>query len=283
MRNASPIVAALALACEGALPENLPAQKEDLSVAPAATIVLVHGMGSFHVGDFDYFYEVPQLYAALGANVVIPDVTAFQTIEERAGELKAQLDQLPGPFILLGHSQGGIDARYLVSQLGYADRVRAVVTIAAPHHGSPVADVALGLVPGPVEDAVNALISVVGWTLEGAHEVTVDYMENVFNPSVPDAPGVVYWSFSGRAAPFGIGGGNGWLHAPLAASWTLLDALGLVSDGIVPEASAHWGQFLGSVPADHMGEVDQPLGYTPDFDAPSFYASLLRRFRDQGW
>jgi len=281
MRNAPPIVAALALACEGALPQN-PESQENLS-PPQATIVLVHGMGSFHVGDVDYFYSVPQLYRSHGAKVFIPAVTAFDSVEERAGELKSQLDAIPGPLVLLGHSQGGVDARWLVTKLGYADRVLALVTIATPHHGSPVADVALGLIPGPVQDAVDAIIGVLGWSLAGARELTVQNMESVFNPEVPDMPGVAYWSFSGRAAPFGIGERNGWLHSPLSATWTLLDAFGYANDGMVPEPSAHWGRFLGSLPADHMGEVDQPLGYTPDFDARAFYASLLQRFHDQGW
>lgn len=35
---------------------------------------------------------------------------------------------------------GGLDARYLASQLGCSERVASVTTIATPHWGSPVAD-----------------------------------------------------------------------------------------------------------------------------------------------
>lgn len=288
MRNAAPIVAALALACAlacgGALPQESKAGADLSAPPPQATVVLIHGMGGWSdIDGVDYFYRVPALWRSLGAEVVAPGLTSVASIEKRAGELKAQLDALPGPFILVAHSQGGLDARYLISTLGYGDRVLALVTIAAPHHGSPVADVALGLTPGPVLDAANALIGVLGWSLEGAQEITTGYMENVFNPQTPDDPRVTYWSFSGRAAPFGVGKGNGWLHSPLTASWALLDALGEVNDGIVPEPSAHWGKFLGAIPADHMGEVDQPLGWTPDFDARAFYTNLLARLGAEGW
>ena len=284
MRNAAPTVAALALAC-GALPQNPQNAAQDLqSAPPRATVVLIHGMGGWaSIDGFDYFYKVPELWRSLGATVFVPGTTAFASVEERAMQLQAQLDQLTPPFILVAHSQGGIDARYLITRLGYGDKVRALVTIAAPHHGSPVADVALGLAPGALEDATDALIGLLGWSLDGAREVTVQNMENVFNPSTPDDPRVAYWSFSGRAAPFGLGSQNGWLHSPFMASWTLLEAYSDVSDGIVPEKSAHWGRFLGSIPADHMGEVDQPLGYTPDFDARAFYANLLARFYAEGW
>lgn len=276
-------LAVLAVACGGTLPENQLDSAQDLR-PPQATVVLVHGMGGFQkIEGVDYFWRVPELYRSLGATVFVPGTTTFASIEKRAGELKSQLDQIEGPLILVGHSQGGLDARYLITKLGYADRVKALVTIATPHHGSPVADVALGLAPGPLQDAVDTLIGVFGWSLDGAREVTVDYMEHHFNPDTPDMPGVTYWSFSGRAAPFGIGSSNGWLHSPLMATWTFLDADVGANDGMVPEKSAHWGTFLGSIPADHLGEVDQPLGYTPDFDAQAFYTSLLRRFRDEGW
>jgi triacylglycerol lipase len=241
-------------------------------------------MGSFpEVAGVDYFWRVPELYRSLGANVVVPGITSFASVEKRAGDLKRRLDAVPGPLILLAHSQGGLDARFLVSRLGYADRVRAIVTIAAPHHGSPVADVALGLAPGPVQDAVDCIIGTLGWSLDGAREVTVDYMEHTFNASVPDMPGVAYWSFSGRASPLGIGARNGWLHSPLLATWTFLEVHFGANDGLVPEKNAHWGRFLGSIPADHMGEVGQPLGYTPEFDEQAFYTRLLRSFHDQGW
>jgi triacylglycerol lipase len=251
---------------------------------PQATVVLVHGMGGFrNIGPVDYFFHVPGLWQRLGARVYVAAETSVASIEERAGELRAQLDAIEGPLLLVGHSQGGLDARYLVSRLGYAQRVRAVVTVAAPHHGSPVADVLLGLAPGALEDAADALIGLLGWSLDGAREVTTSYMDQTFNPSVPDAPGVAYWSFAGRASPLGLQRGSGWLHAPLLPTWTILQAEHLNSDGIVPLASARWGTYLGEIPGDHMGEVNQPLGETPGFAALSFYTHLLQRLHDAGF
>ena len=185
--------------------------------------------------------------------------------------------------MLIGHSQGGLDARWLVSKLGYAPRVRAIVTIAAPHRGSPVADVALGLTPGSVLDAADALISLLGWSLDGAREVTTSYMNSTFNPGVPDADGVAYWSFAGHASPLGLEAGTGWLHGPLLPTWSLMKAMHLESDGIVPVESQKWGEFLGQMPSDHIGEVNQPLGETPGFHALAFYAQLLQRMHDAGF
>jgi len=41
------------------------------------------------------------------------------------------------PLHLVGHSLGGLLIRYAVSELGLADRVRAVTTLGTPHRGSP--------------------------------------------------------------------------------------------------------------------------------------------------
>lgn len=285
MRSLACFPLVLAAACGGLAPAD--AVADDLSSsAPRATVVLIHGLGGFqHLEQIDYFYGVPELYRSLGAAVVIPGSSMFNTIEHRAAELKAQLDPVPGPLILVAHSQGGLDARYLVSRLGYgyADRVKAVVTIATPHHGTPLADVVAGLVPSPVAMAVDELVKPLGWSVDEVYEMTTRNMNERFNREVPDVPSVTYWSYSGQATPFGLGRRNGTLHASLVPGWTLIDAFRLANDGVVPEASAHWGDFQGTLTADHFTEVNQPVGLHFGFDAIGFYRSLLRRFHDQGW
>lgn len=295
MRLPTPRVSAVAvlllLAACGAQPQPVsPQPSQGLSArtlsarAPRSTVVLVHGLGGFsELGEIDYFYGIPGMLSRMGVNYLIPATSAFASIEVRAAQLKTQLDQIPGPLLLVAHSQGGLDARYLITRLGYASRVRALVTIGTPHHGTPVADLVFGLVPGPVVAATDALLSVLGWSLDGAAELTTSYMDQTFNGEVPDTPGVTYWSYSGEATPFALGWGNGWLHLALAATWGFLDSNGIPSDGIVPEESAHWGQFQGRLRSDHLGEVNQPLGFVPDFDARYFYASLMSRLHDQGF
>ena len=113
--------------------------------------------------------------------------------------------------------------------------------------------------------------------------MTTRNMNEHFNVEVPDVPGVAYWSYSGRATPFGLGHGEGMLHAALVPGWALIDAFHLGSDGVVPEESAHWGTFQGRLTADHFTEVNQPLGFHRGFDALGFYRGLLGQLHDQGW
>jgi hypothetical protein len=99
MRSLACFSLVLAAACGGLAPAS--ASADDLSgSAPRATVALIHGLGGFqHVEQIDYFYGVPELYRSLGAAVVIPGSSMFNTVEHRAAELKAQLDPVPGaPF-----------------------------------------------------------------------------------------------------------------------------------------------------------------------------------------
>jgi pimeloyl-ACP methyl ester carboxylesterase len=67
------------------------------------------------------------------------------------------------PLLLVGHSLGGLLARRLAAEPDIARRVRAVVTLGAPHHGSALAVLALGrlgrsLLPqSPLFPALDAL------------------------------------------------------------------------------------------------------------------------------
>jgi triacylglycerol lipase len=283
------VVAATATACGPTQQLVDPGDLQDTGAtltaqAPRATVVLVHGMGGFkNIGPIDYFFHVPALWRGLGAKVFVAAESSFQSIEARAGQLKQQLDGVSGPLVIVGHSQGGLDARWLVSKLGYAPRVKALLTIATPHRGSPIADVAAGLLDGPAEDVLNVVIGTLGWNLAGMDELTTSYMTTKFNPAVPDASGVTYWSWAGYASPLGLSSGSGWLHAPLLPTWTIMKAKGIKSDGIVPVDSQKWGAFQGTIEGDHIGEVNQPLGETPGFHALQFYTSMLQRMHDQGW
>jgi hypothetical protein len=62
---------------------------------------------------------------------------------------------------------GGLDARYLISKLGYGTKVASLTTISTPHRGSPLADVALGLTESSIlseSEAFEAIVEIVGQT-----------------------------------------------------------------------------------------------------------------------
>ncbi|MBI3395891.1 MAG: acetyltransferase [Spirochaetia bacterium] len=157
----------------------------------AYPVVFAHGLGGFdnllgvfyfgdNVGNFvgdpcDAFLEVvcngglnsgQKAYAAA--------VQPFQTSEVRgtrlADQIQSYLTSVGATYVnIIGHSQGGIDARkaakLLYQRKGFAV-VRNIVSVQSPHRGSPVAKYILDLGPG-VTSVVSALATMYGDTVYG--------------------------------------------------------------------------------------------------------------------
>jgi len=129
-------------------------------VARPHHVVLVPGFFGFaNLGDFTYFGHVrdrlKEIGPALGLDGEIEAVPTEPTasLTRRAALLcetvSSLLDRSPGRVALIGHSSGGLDARLLctpgVELPTSADpercalAVSAVVSVATPHHGTPLA------------------------------------------------------------------------------------------------------------------------------------------------
>ena len=187
-------------------------------------VVLMHGMSGFgqlELGPIGitYFDGIVEDLTKRGESVYVTVVPPYDTSAARAHALSKQIDDIlkktgKAKVNLVGHSQGGMDARVLASAagLGYGDRIASVTTVATPHRGSKVADVVLGLlkdVPHDVIDTVTGqlltLIEKTAFELQSdPHlraqllELSEQHMRDVFNPQYQDAPGVLYMSYAGR-------------------------------------------------------------------------------------
>lgn len=122
-------------------------------------LILVPGfLGFQRLGTMSYFVKVEGVLTTLGERLREDvEVHAMRTLPTgtlgaRAAKLAEFVAGLPddgGDVHLLGHSTGGLDARLFLSpgaslpttvDVGAAaSRVRSVVSIAAPHHGTPLA------------------------------------------------------------------------------------------------------------------------------------------------
>jgi triacylglycerol esterase/lipase EstA (alpha/beta hydrolase family) len=252
-------------------------------------IVLVHGFGGFkNIGPVQYWMNIPDVLRANGFEVFIVQDKAYDTIAVRAQEAMSQIvAQYPDPRVkinLIGHSMGGLDIRYMITQLGMGDRVASATTMGTPHHGSSVADVIFGVMPSPLQAAVEAVFQLVGYDITGGgKELTTVYCDQTFNPSTPDDPRVAYFSWTGHADPIG-GSGRSILEPALYPTWAILSQLEGDNDGLVSTTSAQWGQFQGILAADHLNEVGQPFGITPTaFDYDTFYESWAEFLEKSGF
>lgn len=117
-------------------------------LGPPYPIILVHGFSGFtDLGPLEYFFGIKELYEAEGADVTAPALPPYNDPAERARVLADVIDATlsrtgKAKVHLIAHSQGGIDARVVIAELGYADRVASYTTISTPHDGTEVAQLA---------------------------------------------------------------------------------------------------------------------------------------------
>jgi triacylglycerol lipase len=108
-------------------------------------IVLVHGMSGWKtlLGAVEYFHGIPGELRAGGARVYVTSVSAFSSSEARGEQLLGQVEYIAaaggtGKVNLIGHSQGGLDARYVAAVR--PEVVASLTTVGTPHEGARLAD-----------------------------------------------------------------------------------------------------------------------------------------------
>lgn len=268
-------------------------------------LVLMHGMAGTEsfLGELDYWYGVVEHLEPLGYAVHVGTVDPFQPSPVRAAQWAAQLDALAAAglgrrFNLIGHSQGGIDARLVASALDPEHRVVSVTTISTPHHGTVVADVASGvlshtLITPVVVDGLFDLFTAIYDTDDDQDIVAqLDQLSShtmaQFNADVPDRPDVAYASWAGRTCALldvlcQLGNGGEIVTPLFGATHLVIGLFEGANDGLVSVDSARWGEFLGELPADHLDEVGLFPGTTaPGWDHLAFFADEAARHAGAG-
>lgn len=259
-------------------------------------VVMVHGWTGFaEIGPVEYFYGVYDDLTPRGYLLYIAELDPYNSTEVRSGQLAAEIDGFLAEgharkVNLVAHSQGGLDSRRAISTLGYGDRVGALATIATPHRGTVIADIALGTLPGPAADALFFLLNLLGATATGREQeardsfasITEDYVQNTFNPENPDDPRVAYISWTGLTCLYAIDCGDV-CDVEIRWSYDLIYLNRGDNDGMVPVSSAPWGDYMGEIPADHFDEVGQLLGVTgPNFNHLEFYHDVMLEIAGRG-
>src|SRR5262249_3111449 len=91
--------------------------------------------------DFNYFAVLKKFLHERGFRALFPLVTPTGGVVERARQLREQIVQWTDePVNVIPHSMGGLDARYLITHLDMANRVKSLTTLSTPHRGSVLAD-----------------------------------------------------------------------------------------------------------------------------------------------
>jgi triacylglycerol lipase len=251
-------------------------------LVPRYPVVFCHGMLAFTTlrmalgTDWNSFSPLRAFFRERGFRTLFPNVGPTTGVLARARQLRELINRWTDePINIVAHSMGGLDARYLVTHLGMAGRVRSLTTIGAPHRGTYMADwfVANFHRRIPLLLALEAL----GVNVDGFRDCRPSACQ-AFNESTPDMPGVRYFSFGGSVAPRHV-------IPPLRRAAALLASVEGPNDGLVSTASARWGEYLGTIRADHFVQTPD-LAYTcagQSFDALEFYVRLLEDLARRGF
>lgn len=256
-------------------------------------IVLMHGFGvgaSFRRGG--HLHKEAMHLRSRGVRAVAPNVSPYNTVRARSKMWEQRLTRVldetnTDRLSLITHSMGGLDARYLISKLGWHDTVEVLVTVSAPHRGSSVASLILNQ-PDALRKWFADMADWLGTHIledgsanirQALQELTPEYMQNTFNEEVPNHPDVRYWSYGCQA-----GRGTSIPIDPIFRYLNnhLYEQEG-VNDGIVSVESARWGTYLGTVDADHARQVGLQSTLAASFDSNAFYASVAEKLADEGF
>ena len=259
-------------------------------------IVLAHGLLGFDelhlVGPsfpgLHYWRGIREALTAKGIDVIIASVPSSGSIEERAAKLAIDIERKGGgrSVNIIAHSMGGLDARYMISQLKpFNVDVLSLTTIASPHRGSSFADYVFDYIGVKRLPYIYRALETMQMDTGAFSQLTRKYMMQHFNPSTPDRQGIRYFSYGASVSP-----------APWSSfrrSHTIIQEQEGPNDGLVSVESSKWGEYKGTlVDVSHLDLINwtnrlrwlvwEMLGNKRTFNAIAFYLDICDMLAKEG-
>jgi triacylglycerol lipase len=258
-------------------------------------VILISGLGfTEHHFLLNYWGNIPDFLKERGCDVYTASQDAFSSHVDNAIKLKFRiLDILEktkkDKINIIGHSKGGLEARYMTSRLAMDDVVASLTTLGSPHYGSGLADLVLGTTPiGRVAGSrvVNLVARIMGDknpdSLRAAFQVSKKSMLR-FNDEVPDSSRVHYQSWAGHIRK----------EYPNTLWRTLAGILYTTdgkNDGLVSVSSAQWGNYRGLIGTEEAPSISHAdmVGLTQftryhNFKAREFIADIVHELKEMGY
>ena len=107
-------------------------------------IILVHGIVMKNLKTVKAFGHIEKMLKDAGYDVFVADTDGIGIIETNAEQLKEYIFRVcesrgTDKVNIIAHSKGGLDSKYMITNLGMENRVASLTTLCTPHKGSIIA------------------------------------------------------------------------------------------------------------------------------------------------
>ena len=252
-------------------------------------VVLMHGFGAMaNLMQGGVLHAEAMHLRGRGIAAYAPHVNPYDTIDVRARAWADRLERVSQEtgaeqVHLIAFSSGGLDARVLATDLGWAGRIASLATVSTPHRGTALAEFVVSRPPRLRAVAIGVMDFVGRAAYESAPPRALDAIAELTRQSVearfgPETlPGVWCASYDSAAGQ----GTDVPVFPPLVVPNRILYRLAGSNDGIVPTASMPWGEPLGTLHADHARQIGLGPGAAARFDSCAFFEGHCDRLRDR--
>ena len=219
-------------------------------------LIMVHGIGFRDIKYINYWGRIPKVLIKNGAKIYYGNQEAWGTVEDNARDIKEEIFKILkenncDKVNIIAHSKGGLDARYMLSELGMGKYVASLTMISSPHKGSPLLDVLCKLPDSAYRKLCNIIdkyFSKVGDknpdSYTSSRQLATAYAVK-FNERIKDVPSVYYQSYTSVMK-------NCFSHILLTIPYLIMKPIEGENDGLVGIESAKWGNFKGVIRNKHM-------------------------------
>lgn len=259
-------------------------------------IFMVHGMGFRDGKKICYWGRIPQKLEQNGARVYFGGQDSNGSVEGNAKQLKLRLDEILAEtgaekVNIVAHSKGGLEARYLISTMGYADRTASLTTLSTPHNGSLTVDKLMKLPNGAVRigcKSVDLWFRIIGDKSPDTYSAINGFRTSAaqeFNAENPDDPRVYYQSYGFVMNGF-------FSDITMCIPWLAVNAVEGENDGLLAPRAVKWTNFRGIYRGSgrrgvsHCDEVDMRrsrLKIDGAEDITDFYLNIIADLKEKGF
>lgn len=214
-------------------------------------LLLVHGVGYKQAERFGYWGDIPQLLRAHGAVVYVSDNDAWGTTTSNAAQLETIVQRIlveqQVPCVnIIAHSKGGLDARELVARPAMRGKIASITTLSTPHHGVRSLNW-INYAPRLARRILATLsdLTLILWGddnpsfIQVCQDLSAPAMQQ-FNQRLPLPADIYFQSFTSIQ-------GHWYEDLFFGLTQPLINWVEGPNDGLVAEASAHFGEYRGVV------------------------------------